>query len=481
MLSRIQQLEKIARRLEPDANERARLMRQVAAYADRFIREIPTGPAYRQTDGNGRGLYGSPISEEGLDIEPVLALLREQVDTPGLNPTSGRFLGYVPGGALYHSALGDFLAAITNRYAGIFFASPGAVRMENMLLRWMAEVVGYPAEAAGNLTSGGSIASLIAIVTARDAAGVQAEAVPQAVVYVTGHAHHAIDKALRVAGLGACVKRVIPVDSRYRMRADALAQTIIADKQAGLRPWLVVASAGTTNTGSVDPLADIADIAAANRLWYHVDGAYGAFYVLCELGRKILAGMERSDSLVMDPHKTLFLPYGSGAVLVKNRQQIYESHHYGADYMQDTLAALEEISPADVSPELTKHFKGLRLWLPLKLVGVAPFRAALEEKMLLARYFHQKIQTVAGFEAGPPPDLAITTYRYLPKRGNANEFNQQLTKEIQKDGRVFVSSTMLDGNFVLRLAVGAYRTHLADIDQTIEILTQKARYLEQNL
>jgi glutamate/tyrosine decarboxylase-like PLP-dependent enzyme len=480
MIDKIKELEHISCRLTLTAAERARLLEQVLGYADAYIESIPHAPAYIASEGGGRGLYDSPIAEEGIAIDTALALIKANVDEVGLNPTSGRFLGYIPGGALFHSALGDYLAAITNRYAGVFFASPGAVRMENMLVRWMADVVGYPQGMGGSLTSGGSIATLVSVVTARDAYGVLGKEVEKAVVYITEQTHHAVDKALRVAGLGLCVKRTIPVDKHYRMDADALAQTITRDKQAGLRPWLIVASAGTTNTGSVDPLPSIGDIAAAYKLWLHIDGAYGAFFALCAEGQKILAGMDRSDSIVMDPHKTLFLPYGTGAVLVKDRQKLYASHHQGADYMQDMIPAIEELSPADASPELTRHFRGLRLWLPLKLLGLAPFRAALEEKILLTRYFHHQIQEVEGFEAGPAPDLAVATYRYLPKRGDANAFNRQLVHEIHRDGRIFVSSTMLDGNFVLRLAVGAYRTHLADIEQTLEVLKEKARILETN-
>jgi glutamate/tyrosine decarboxylase-like PLP-dependent enzyme len=259
-----------------------------------------------------------------------------------------------------------------------------------------------------------------------------------------------------------------------------LEQAIIQDKQAGLRPWLVIASAGTTNVGAVDPLTAVGDIARQHNLWYHIDGAYGAFFVLCEEGRKVLAGMDKSDSIIMDPHKGLFLPYGTGAVLVKNRQHLYQAHHASADYMQDTLDMAEELAPSDLSPELTKHFRGLRLWLPLKLFGVAPFRAALAEKIELARYFYHKIQEIDGFEVGPYPDLSVVTYRYVPPRGSANAFNQRLIQEVVRDGRLFISSTQLNGNFVLRLAVLNFRTHIETIDLALEILAEKARIVRGN-
>ena len=418
-----------------------------------------------------------PISETGIDLDSALQLLRNNVDTPNLNPASPHFLGYIPGGGLYPSALGDYLAAITNRFAGIFYAAPGAVRMENMLLRWLGDMVGYPIEMAGNLTSGGSIAHLIAIVTARETWHIQPVDIARTVVYTTDQVHHSVAKALHIAGLRTAVLHTIPTDSHYRLDTVALQQAILHDKQAGLRPWLVVASAGTTNVGVVDPLTAVAHIAQHHNLWFHIDGAYGAFFALCEEGQKVLDGMEQSDSIILDPHKGLFLPWGTGAVLVKDRQHLYQAHHVSAHYMQDTLNLVEELSPADLSPELTKHFRGLRLWLPLKLFGIAPFRAALAEKMYLARYFYDKIQHIDGFEVGPYPDLSIVTYRYVPPRGNVDEFNRRLQQAVVNDGRIFISSTQLDGNFTLRLAILGFRTHLETIDLALEILTEKAAQL----
>jgi glutamate/tyrosine decarboxylase-like PLP-dependent enzyme len=188
--------------------------------------------------------------------------------------------------------------------------------------------------------------------------------------------------------------------------------------------------------------------------------------------------MDRSDSIVMDPHKGLFLPYGTGAVLVKNRQAVMDAHRYQAHYMQDTIDAREEDSPADLSPELSKHFRGLRVWLPLKLCGLAPFRAALEEKLLLARYFHEQIQRVEGFEVGPEPELSVAMFRYVPKNGDADAFNERLVQEIRRDGRVFLSSSQVDGRFILRVAVLSFRTHQATIDLTIDILRQIVHRLE---
>jgi glutamate/tyrosine decarboxylase-like PLP-dependent enzyme len=468
----------VSRRLEPAPSERTALVESVVAYADRFLDGLSERPMFAAPLTDGAALRDARFPEGPVAISDLLQLVEREVDTPGLNPASAGHLGYIPGGGIFHAALGDYLAAVSNRYAGVFFASPGAVRMENRLLRWMGELVGYPADAVGNLTSGGSIGNLIGIVSARDAQKITSKAIERSPIYLTRHAHHSLDKAIRIAGLGECPIRHVPMDARYRMDAGALKRLVTDDITAGLRPWLVIGSAGSTDIGAIDPMAAIADIAARHRLWFHLDAAYGAFFALCEDGRRLLGGMGRSDSIVMDPHKGLFLPYGTGAVLIKNRKAVLLAHRYQAHYMQDTAEAREEESPADLSPELSKHFRGRRVWLPLALGGLAPFRAALEEKLLLARYFHARIQDVPGFEVGPDPELSVCTFRYVPKHGDANLFNERLVKAIRLDGRVFLSSTQVDGRFIIRLAVLAFRTHLETIDLTLDLLRRTAATLE---
>lgn len=478
MRDKILELEKRSAVLEPTPDVRQALRQHVIDYGESFLNNIETVRAFIPTDDNGKGLLDSPITEKPLAIDPIIRLMEEHLDRPGLNPASGGHLGYIPGGGIYYSALGDYLADVTNRYAGVFFAGPGAVRMEHLLLEWMAGIVGYPAGAGGNLTSGGSIANLVGIVAARDAHALKGKDLHRSVVYLTSQAHHSVDKAIRIAGLHECVVRSIRMDERFRMDPASLERSIEADRKDGLNPWLIVASAGTTDAGAVDPLDAIADIASAHGVWLHVDGAYGAFFALCEEGKKILRGMERSDSLVMDPHKGLFLPYGTGAVLVREKKDLYQAFWYQANYLQDAAMLTGELSPADISPELTKHFRGLRLWLPLKLLGVAPFRAALEEKLWLARYFYEEIRRVDGFETGPYPDLSVVTFRYVPKRGDANAFNEKLIREVQRDGRVFLSSTMLDGKFTLRVAVLCFRSHLRTIDLALEVLKEKVKKVD---
>ncbi len=323
------------------------------------------------------------------------------------------------------------------------------------------------------------MANLIGIVCARDAAGIKARDFEKAVIYITRQVHHSVDKAIRIAGLKECIIRHVPMDDHYRMQAADLDRMITVDKTHRLHPLMVIASAGTTDTGAIDPLDEIGRIAKKHELWYHVDAAYGGFFMLTDEGKEKLKGIEMSDSLIVDPHKGLFLPYGTGVVLVKDAKRLQQSHIYSANYMQDAASATDEISPADVSPELTKHFRGLRMWLPLMLHGLRPFRACLEEKLLLAKYFHREIKNL-GFEAGPEPELSVVTYRYNPKHGDANEFNKRLVEEVQKDGQVFISSTLIDGKFILRAAILAFRTHLKTIDTLLTVLKEKVKLLEED-
>jgi len=479
LLTRLRALERAAQPLDPGANRRKKLRALVFAAAERFLRRIDSQRAFVESDSKGSGLLEFPISEHPRDAATLLGVLEREVIQPGGHPASPGYLAYIPGGGLYHSALGDYLAAITDKYAGVFFAGPGAVRMENLLIRWVADLAGYPPTAAGNIASGGSIANLIAITTARDAHGLTGADYPRAVVYLSDQAHHSIQKALRVAGLAEAQIRSVAVDDRYRMRVDALEQSIAADRAAGLKPWLIAAAAGATDTGAVDPLDEIASVAAKESCWFHVDAAYGGFFLLTDHGRELLRGIERSDSAILDPHKGLFLPWGSGMVIVRDAKLLEASNNYSGNYMQDAVREAGVLSPADLSPELTKHFRGLRMWLPLMLAGLKPFRAALEEKLLLARYFYDEVREL-GFETGPPPDLSIVTFRWNPAGADpahVDEINRRIGDELRKDGRIFMSTTVLDGKFTIRMAALGFRTHRRDIDLALRLLRERVAVL----
>lgn len=474
----ILRLQQQAQPLEPQAEERTNLWQATQEYAAAFLEVLPGRKAFEAEDVTGRLLQHQLPGEEGKDILDILALLGEAVDTPGLNPASGGHLGYIPGGGIYTSALGDYLAAVTNRYAGVFYASPGAVRIENLLIRWMAGLAGFPATAGGTLTSGGSVANLTAIVTARDAKQVRSGDVPRSVIYLTSQAHHSIEKAIRIAGLSESVVREIPVDDGFRMRADLLLEAVRRDTREGLKPFLVIATMGTTDTGAIDPLDEIAGITTQYSLWLHVDAAYGGFFLLCDGIRRRFGSLGLADSIVMDPHKGLFVPYGLGALLVRDVAHLAASQHYSANYMQDTHAANEELSPAELSPELSRHFRGLRLWLPLQLHGIAPFRAALTEKLYLAQYAYEELRKMENMEVFNKPELTVVAFRYVPPAGDADRFNRELILRIQQDGRVFLSSTLVDGKFALRIAVLSFRSHLETVDLALQIIQEKVLGLQ---
>jgi glutamate/tyrosine decarboxylase-like PLP-dependent enzyme len=377
-------------------------------------------------------------------------------------------MAYIPGGGLVHSALGDMLAAASNKYSGFASASPGAVRIENSCTAWLANVIGYPAEAAGTLTSGGSIANLTAIVAAREARDPDGGGV----VYTTRFAHYCVDKALHIAGRGRAPKRLITTDEAYRMSPDALEQALEEDRRNGLRPWLVVASAGTVDTGAVDPLPEIAELCARYGAWFHVDGAYGGLFALCDEGRVLLRGIDRADSVALDPHKTLFLPYGTGAALVRDGQLLHEAFQASGEYIRPLGESEVGPSPAELSPELTRHFRALRLWLPLQMAGIAAFRAAQSEKLALARYFHARLSEIEGFDAGRPPDLSVVAFRYLPASGEVDEFNERLMAHIQQEGQVMLSGTRIDGSYRLRCAILCFRTHVEHVDAAIDAVVR---------
>ena len=463
-------LEAAMRPLEPGDDERKQLGGEVLEHALAYLDSIPDAPTNNSWDGVFAQRLDPEFPEAGRDPSAVLSYFGQCVNQPGFTTTSPRFMAYIPGGGLFHSALGDFLAAVSNKYSGFASASPGAVRLENACSGWLAKVIGYPDTSAGTLTSGGSLANLTAIVTAREAHDPDGGGA----IYMTRFAHHCVDKALHIAGRKRAPTRLVATDDRCRMSVAALEEAIERDLADGIRPWLVVASAGTIDTGSVDPLDAIADVCARHGVWFHVDGAYGGLFALCEEGRIKLKGIERADSVALDPHKTLFLPYGTGAALVRDGNQLLHAFSASADYIRPLGESEVGPSPADLSPELTRHFRALRLWLPLQLAGVGAFRAAQQEKLLLARYFHARLSELPGFEAGPEPDLSVAAFRYAPDGDDADAASERLLQILQQEGRVMLSGTRIDGRFYIRCAILSFRTHAEHVDEAIDALVRGA-------
>ena len=472
ILQALQDLEPVSRQLEPDELLREDVFSKSKAYINHFVNSLPARKAYIKSDCPK--LKDLHVSDEGKPFETLLDIIDTEVHHSGINAASGGHVGYIPGGGLWLSSIGDMLAAVGNRYAGISFSGRGAVILENQLLSWLNSVVGYPATAHGNICSGGSIATLTALNTARDKHKINSTNVRQSVIYMTQQTHHCVHKSLHILGLSEAVIREIPMNEKHQMKADALAEFIQQDIQAGFKPFLVVANAGTTNTGSIDPLEAIASICEKHTLWYHVDAAYGGFFLLVDELREKFKGIDRSDSVVLDPHKGMFLPFGAGVVLIKDRRALLEAHHADASYLIDTMG-VDEINPSDCGPELTKHFRGLRMWLPLHYHGLNAFKACLKEKIVLCQYFHREIQKL-GFETGPEPELSVTYFRYLAD--DKNDFNKKLIERLHQDGRVFFSSTLLDGEVWIRCAVLSFRTHLREMDLGLRMIRENIEILK---
>ena len=287
IIERIHELEKISKELEPSELKRNEYYKQVQDYANSFLNDIEIAKAYS----------ARPVKNEALSIngkkKPLSKIIKTfsgEVNGKGINAASGGHIGYVPGGGIYTSALADFLAAVTNEYAGLYFASPGAVVIENEILNWMKSIFRFPKNSVGSLTSGGSIANLIALTAARDKHKIKSEKITKSVVYLSSQTHHCIHKALRIIGLEDVIIRYSDLDAFSRIDVHRLNKQIYEDKQAGLNPFLIIASAGTTDTGAIDPLMEIGKLSQENRLWYHIDAAYGGFFILTEQRKENVQG-----------------------------------------------------------------------------------------------------------------------------------------------------------------------------------------------
>lgn len=461
---KLEQLSISSNELDIPEWQRMEMVNQAISFINTFINELPTSKGF-----NEKEIGNLAIQNKKLPLSELLNLYRKEVAETGINAASPKHLGYIPGGGVFTAALADFIAAVTNPFASVYYASPGAATIENEVVNWLKSVFSFPKNSVGSLSSGGSISTLIAFTAARDKYKIKNEFVPKSVVYLSEQVHHSAQKALRIIGLEDVIIRYISLDDNHRIKPQNLDELVEKDKADGLNPFLVIATAGTTDTGTIDPLNEIANIAQQHKLWYHIDGAYGGFFILTSK-RNLFKGIERADSLTIDPHKGLFLPYGVGAILVKDANAVLHSNYYTANYMQDGYNEELLNSPANLSPELTKHFRGLRVWLPLQIHGTEPFISCLEEKLLLVIYFRNKLSEL-GFCLGPKPDLSVS-YFWYPFETDVDEKNRQLMNEIHKDGSVFLSSSIINKQFVIRIAILAFRTKKETIDEAVEMISR---------
>ncbi|MFC2161353.1 pyridoxal phosphate-dependent decarboxylase family protein [Acidobacteriota bacterium] len=447
------------------------------------IKNLPSSPRSNLDEGEtiSRALRESS-PEEGTEFSVILNFLMNQVIPISINAPHPTYMAYIPGGGLYPSALADFMAAATNRYVGIWEAAPAAARLEANVLDWFSHWMGYPDKTKGILTTGGSLANFSAVVTARK--HLLGDNINKGTIYASNQTHHCVMKAAMLAGIPEKNIRILDVDEQFRALPELFEDAIKNDLKSGFQPFFLVSSAGTTNTGTVDPLSDLAEIANKFSLWYHVDGAYGGFFNLCEKGKQRLAGIERSDSLVLDPHKGLFIPYGTGCLLVKDGDLLRKAHMVTADYLQDLSTPEGEMNSSEYSPELTRSFRGLRVWLPLKFYGVKAFRENLDEKLRLTDWMYNRFLEEPGFECLSVPDLSVITFRYRPEQAGpaeVDDFNRKLLDKIIRSKKLFLSSTLLNGRFIIRVCILSFRTHLNEAKDAFHVITSSAKELVKEL
>jgi aromatic-L-amino-acid/L-tryptophan decarboxylase len=441
----------------------------LAARAGRLLAEtaaaLPDRPASQNAPSSEllAEVYAPP-PEGPQPLDGLLDVVRRAA-AASYETAGPSYLAYIPGGGIFSAALGDFLAAGLNRYTGRAGPAPACVALEESVLRWMCDLFEMPASSQGLLTTGGSLSNLIAVVAARTK---HAEgAVDRAAIYVGEHAHGSMVKSARTAGIAADRVRQIRSTPDLRMDPEDLRRRVAEDRNAGLIPVCISAAAGTTNTGTIDPLPQIASVAEEAGVWYHIDAAYGGFFRLTARGRERLAGIERADSITLDPHKSLFLPFGTGALVVRSSSDLKRAFAEEADYLQD-LGDAGGIPDFDtLSPELTREWRGLRLWLPLHLHGVDAFRRQLDEKLDLAERAHAVLAADPRLELHGRPDLTVIPFRL---KGAADSAQRRFLNRINASQRILISSTRLGGETWLRLAILSLRTHADRVEEALEII-----------
>lgn len=371
------------------------------------------------------------------------------------------------------SALGELLCAGTNFFGGVWLEAAGPTQVELVVLDWFKQWLGFPAEAEGLLTGGGSEANLTALVVARDRVPFADR--PRLVLYVGEQRHWSLDRAALVIGLRPEQVRVVSGASPFALDPAALAGAVRADRAAGRLPWLVVASAGTTSTGSVDPLGELAELCTEERLWLHVDAAYGWPAVLTAEGKALLAGICRADSVTLDPHKWFAQTFEVGCLLVRDGRRLEETFSHRPDYLQDVAAGAGEVNFCDRGLALTRRFRALKIWLSVKVLGVSWFRRLVERSCRLAELAQARLERSPCFEVLSPARLSIVCFRFVPPGVGADEetlnrLNRALVDELRITGRAFISSTRLGQRVALRFCFVNWRTTAADVEEVIALL-----------
>jgi len=456
--------------LEPSPEAMRAMLEAVSERVVEHIASLPGQPASYTTDGRAEArAQAETMPAHGSDLETLLSVIFDDAVPTSFNTAGPGYLAYIPGGGVFPSALADLIASAINRYVGVWVAAPALVQLELNVVRWFCEAMGYGAGSGGILTSGGSISNLTAIVTARRER--LDDDFRDGVIYTSDQTHHSVRKSAVLAGFPDSAVRQIATNERQEMRLDALTEAIATDRAAGLRPFLLVGNAGSTNTGAVDPLDGLADVAEAEGLWFHVDGAYGAFFMLTERGAQALTGISRADSITLDPHKSLFLPYGTGCLLVRDEQALRRAHATFADYMPVMQHDADFVDFCDLSAELSRDFRGLRAWLPIKLFGMDAFRDALDEKLDLARWAAEELRQIEDMHIVCEPRLSLVAFRLVPpglSPEKIDDLNRDLIARVNARQNVYMTGTLVDGLFAIRICVLSFRTHMDRMEQCLD-------------
>lgn len=450
--------------LDLSAEERTQLMGRVGAFADQYLDDLPSAPAsWPRIEDSAVAALAAPPGERGTPLDELMRKVTVALDS-GINTASGEFLSYIPSGGIYSAAAGRFLGAVVNRYTGGSHGAPGLIALEQGVIRWMCDIFNLPDESSGVLFSGGSTANLTATVAARSRLGPD---FGHGVVYASERAHHSVPKAARMAGIHPERVRSIPVDADLRLDLDALRAAIATDRRNGLAPLLVAASAGTTDTGTIDPLAECAEISSDAGAWFHVDAAYGGFFMLTDRGQQRLSGIELADSITVDAHKSLFLPFGVGGLLVRSERHLIDALEGRGAYMQDVPAHAAAIpNYFAMGPELTRPARGLEVWIALHLHGVKAFRRELDRMIDLAEWSAAKLSQIEAIETAPSPDLSIVAFRAV----SGNEQTRRIADQLNASRSVHVSTTSIGDDLYLRLAFLSQRTTRAVAERVIQLV-----------
>jgi len=407
-----------------------------------------------------RKLRGAPSEGPGDPLE-LLGFLEREIFPNNLKVDHPRFFAFVPGPNNFVSAMADTLAAGLNVFNGTWLGGSGAAALEGTVVDWLRSFCGLPETGGGVLVSGGSVANLTALAAARHA--VLGEDHSQAVVYLSDQTHSSVVRALRVIGLRREQIRILDSDAEFRLPVEALRTAVRRDRAMGWRPFCVVANAGTTNTGAVDPLVELADLCAEEGMWLHADGAYGAAAVICEEGRRALAGLDRVDSLSLDPHKWLFQSIECGCVLLRDREQLRQFYRVMPEYLRDVHKGEAEVHPCDYGIQLTRGFRALKLWLSMETFGMQAFRQAVARGLAMAEFAERELRSIAGCTIVSPARMAVVCFDFPDGRLHAGE----IVDRMLEDGYALLTSTRLRGKECLRLCTINPRTTEEEMRETI--------------